>query len=592
MMRFSKRIFAVATALLLGGNAALLAGPLHPLDISSIVNRAFTDEVAGDQQGGWIDQGSNDLRLLPSGAARYGRVPFHILSDEKGTAKACIVLGSEKLSFLDNDARLDLAKGEKEPMLYLFHACAFNNTRHAIAGRMTAEFSDGSSREWRVRVGRDVQPWTNANTVNNASRCWTEYNQNTQVSMFVSKFSLGGKELTALRFKGEEAVWMIAGISLGDDLRISPLRRDFLMKQDYTAPEAFDTQALAALPMDGTPKNIVMIIGDGMGLGSLNLASLHAHGKLYGLAMESLPVSGLCTTYSGNADVTDSAASGTALSSGYKTYNGALGVTMNKEAMRTIAEEARDSGRAVALMTTDSLVGATPAAFVAHVPSRSMAAEIADWYLRSNFDLMIGSSNSKAFLPETAAGIRKDDRNILQELTAKGYQEVKDPATLTAVQGAPVFGFINWPTEKELGAMTAAALPYLASRSDKGFFVMIECSWPDAGGHGNYPDLSVKGVLSTDYAVRAAVDFALERKDTLVLVTADHETGLLYAAANRLNPRRPHVTYQSTGHSQAPVPVFAFGPGAEKFHGVMDNTDIPQLFARFWGLTLRQPVVE
>ncbi|HQL10350.1 MAG TPA: alkaline phosphatase, partial [Lentisphaeria bacterium] len=170
--------------------------------------------------------------------------------------------------------------------------------------------------------------------------------------------------------------------------------------------------------------------------------------------------------------------------------------------------------------------------------------------------------------------------------------EVKEPAALAAVKGAPVHGFVSWPTEKSLGEMTAAALPYLASRSDKGFFIMIECSWPDGGGHGNNPDVSVKGVLSTDYATRAAVDYALAHKDTLVIVTADHETGLIHAAANRVNPRRPHVLYQTTGHSQSPVPVFAFGPGAEHFHGMMDNTDIPKVFARFWQLPLRQAVAE
>ncbi len=590
-MRFSKKMLGAAL-LLVVGTLFLQAGPIRPLDLGSVVNRAFMDQVADDQLGGWTDQGGNDLRVLPAGKGNYGRVPFEILPDQQGAAKACVVLGSKKKPFLENEARLELAKPEKEPALYLFHACAFNDTKNDIAGRLTAEFSDGSAQEWRVRIGRDVQPWTSASNASNAQRCWTEYNNNTQVSLFVSKFPLGGKELKALRFKGEEAVWMIAAASIGDDLRVMPLRQDFQMKNDFTAPAAFDAQALAALPTDGTPKNVVLIIGDGMGLGSLTLASLHAHGAPYKLAMESLPVSGLCTTHSGNADVTDSAASGTALSSGYKTYNGAIGMTMNKEAMRTIAEEARDAGWAVGVMTTDSLTGATPSAFVAHVPSRSMSVEIADWYVRSDFDLMIGSGNSKPFLPEDAGGMRKDARNLLQELATAGYQEVKEPAALAAVKGAPVFGFVGWPTEKNLGEMTAAALPYLASRSDKGFFIMIECSWPDGGGHGNNPDVSVKGVLSTDYATRAAVDYALAHKDTLVIVTADHETGLIHAAANRVNPRRPHVLYQTTGHSQSPVPVFAFGPGAENFHGMMDNTDIPKVFARFWELPLRQAVAE
>lgn len=590
-MRFTLKMLWAAL-LLVVGTLALPAGPIRPLDLSTVANRAFRDATAGDQQGGWIDLGANDLRILEAGPKVIGNVPFVILPDNGGTAKAGIVLGQQKLPFLDAEARLAFATPEKGPYLYLLHACAMNDKNGEIAGRLTAEFADGSKQEWRLRIGRDVQPWTSAQNAANAQRSWTEYNSNTQISLFVSKFPLESKALVALHMQSEEAVWMVVAASVGDDVKIVPLRPEFVMKSDFTAPDAFTPEALAGVPSDGVPKNIIMIIGDGMGQGALNLASLHTHGELGKLAMQSLPVAGLCTTYSGNADVTDSAASATALSSGYKTFNGAIGMTMNKEGRRTIAEQAKEAGWAVGLLTTDSLTGATPSAYVAHVPSRAMSVEIADWYALSRFDLFVGASNAKPFLPESAGGMRKDGRNLVQELTGAGYAQIASAAELASAKNAPVFGFAPFASEMALGEMTAAALPYLAARSNKGFFIMIECSWPDGGGHGNNPDLSAKGALSTDYTVRAAVDYALQNKETLVLVTADHETGLLTATANRQNPKRPHVMYQSTGHSQTAVPVFAFGPGSEHFHGVMDNTDVPKVFARFWNLTLHQPVGE
>lgn len=589
-MNLKKWMFWALTSVLWG--VLVHAGPVSPLDLRGAANRALTDNIANDQQGGWIDEGSNDLHVLEAGRTQIGNVSFEILSDAATAGKSCIVVGSKKLTCLTNETNLELPVPTRGNCLYLLHACTRNEAQNAIAGRLTAEFADGSQREWRMRIGRDVQPWTSANNAANAQRCWSEYNHSTQVSLFVSKFPLDGKELKALRFVGEDAVWMIVAASLGDDVNVIPLRRDFVMKNDFTAPPAFTPDELSTVPADGVPKNIVLIIGDGMGFGSLRLASLHAHGAPDKLAMESLPAVGMCTTSSGNAMVTDSAASGTALSSGYKTDNGALGVTMDKEGRRTIAEEAKASGRAVGLMTTDSMTGATPSAFAAHVPSRSQAVEIADWYRKCGFDLLIGSTNAKPFLPETEGGIRQDNRNLLKELTVAGYAGITDAATLTtAPASVPVFGFVGWPSEKTLGEMTALVLPRLAAQSPHGFFIMIECSWPDGGGHGNNPDTSVKGVLGTDYAVRAAVDYALQAKDTLVVVTADHETGLLHAVANRGNPRRPYLLYQITSHSMSPVPVFAFGPGSEQFNGVMDNTDIPKKFADFWKLELNKPLV-
>lgn len=559
----------------------------RPIELSEAANRSFTNLNTADNKDGWIGEGASDMNVLPAGLVKLGNVDFNILADKETGGKSCIVLGSKKLAFLAKEAVLEFDTPLQGPVLYLLHASAKENARNTLAGTVRITFSDGSKQNKNIRVGRDVQPWTASRGAGNAARCWSEYNGVTQASLFVAKIPLTKKEVKSISFSEGDAVWMIAAASLGPDLHLAPMQPDFVMKGSYSGPAQFSAEELASVSTSGTPKNIVFIIGDGMGLGSLTLGSLHAHGQPYALAMQSLPVSGLCTTHSGSSPVTDSAASGTALSSGYKTRNGTVGMDLARVPRRTIAEQAQAAGKAVGLMTTDAQTGATPSAFVAHVPSRGMAAEIADWYQKNAFDLFIANGNKAPFLPESEKGIRKDGRNLLKELSASGYASISGLDDFRQVTPAkPVYGFMGWPTVELLGEMTELVLPYMEARSPKGFFIMIECSWPDSGGHGNNPDTSARGALSTDYTVRAAVEYALQKKDTLVIVTADHETGLLFAADNLQDKSKPHVVYQTTSHSQSPVPVFAFGPGSEKFHGVLDNVDIPTRFAEFWGLKL------
>ncbi len=364
----------------------------------------------------------------------------------------------------------------------------------------------------------------------------------------------------------------------------------FALKQDCPAPETVDAAALRSAPRNGVPRNIIYIIGDGMGQGAIRYAGTYAHGKPQTLVMEQFPVTGMAITVSADNAVTDSAASGTALSSGYKTNNRMLGMTPQKIAVRSIAEEARDSGRAVGIMTSDKLTGATPGAFMAHVLHRSQAADIAEAALNSRYDLLIGDGIAD-FLPEKMEGARKDNRDLIAEFTAKGYAKIDGVDAFQRAPKQPVFGFIrNWTEDVTLLSRLAAEAFRRLAEKPEGFFIMIEGCQSDFGGHGNNPDLSIRGTLMVDFTVKAALDFAAARKDTLIVITADHETGGLYTMANTENPRRPHVYYTSKNHTGVPVNIYAYGPGAENFAGVLDNTEIPTRMASLWKLPLLRPV--
>lgn len=364
------------------------------------------------------------------------------------------------------------------------------------------------------------------------------------------------------------------------------------IKGNYPAPAQVDAAKLAAVPRTGTPRNIIFIIGDGMGQGVLTLASLYAHGAPGKMVLDQFPVTGLARTASANNKITDSAASGTALSSGYKTNNGMIGKTPDKKSRKSFAALALESGRTIGIMTTDALTGATPAAFLANADHRSMAEKIAADTVAGKSMILIGSA-PKPFLPKKDGGSRTDERNLISELKNAGYQEVLTPEALKrAPVGKPVYGFIkNWDETTLLSRFAAAAFEKL-NANPKGFFVMVEGHYPDKGGHANDPEKSVNGALMNDFLAKAALDFALKHPDTLIVVTADHETGGVCAMPNKANPRKPFIHYMSKGHTGVPVGVYAFGPGADRFNAVIENTDIPKTFAEFWKIKLDLPEKE
>ena len=326
---------------------------------------------------------------------------------------------------------------------------------------------------------------------------------------------------------------------------------------------------------DGKAKNIVLLIGDGMGLGQIS-ASLFQHGKP--LQLEQFPVVGFQKTFSKDNLVTDSAASATAMATGQKTINSAIGVDENEEPLTTILEEAETNGLATGLIATSSIVHATPASFIAHQKSRILYEQIASDFLNTDIDLFIGGGKQYFSRRKT------DERDLVKELKAKNYliydyfyheiQQVKPDLHKNLVY----FAADNQPLPASQGReylpyASEMALKFLKEKSEKGFFVMIESSQIDWSGHANQGFALMSEMKDFNKAIEKVLDFAKKDKETLVIVTADHETG-----GFAINPgskmKRLEMVFTTNGHTATMVPVFAYGPQAELFGGVYDNTAI------------------
>ena len=323
------------------------------------------------------------------------------------------------------------------------------------------------------------------------------------------------------------------------------------------------------------PKNIIFLIGDGMGLSQIS-------GGMYlnknRTALEDFPYVGLHKSYSADNLVTDSAAGATAFSAGVKTYNGAIGVDINKKPVKTILEEAEEKGLKTGLVASSSIVHATPASFFAHNESRKNYEEIAIDFLNTEVDIFIGGG--KAYFDR-----REDGRNLYEELAAKGYI-ISDYFTksLSEVKFDPnkKHGFLTADTEPlsyEQGRdylIEAAqkSITYLDKASQgKGFFLMIEGAQIDWGGHANDANYVLSEFKEFDQVIQKALAFAKKDGNTLVIVTADHETG-----GFAINPQSTmdslNISFTTGGHTATMIPVFAYGPGARMFTGMYENTAI------------------
>lgn len=318
------------------------------------------------------------------------------------------------------------------------------------------------------------------------------------------------------------------------------------------------------------PKNIILLIGDGMGVSQVYAAVTANHGTLN---ITQAPITGFSQTQSADNYVTDSAAGGTALATGTRTYNGAIGLDTDTLPIPTILEISEANGYATGLVSTSAITHATPASFIAHQPDRSMYEEIANDFLNVDIDLFIGGGRNH-FMN------RKDGRNILNELEEKGYQvfnsleEAKDVnsgklAILTADNHNDVY-----PARGEMLPMATEKAIEILKKSKKGFFLMVEGSMIDWGGHDNSTSYVVQETLDFDRAVGKALEFASSNKETLVIITADHETGGMALEGGAIKEGKVVGDFTTGDHSAVMVPVFAYGAGAEKFTGVYKNTDV------------------
>lgn len=361
-----------------------------------------------------------------------------------------------------------------------------------------------------------------------------------------------------------------------------------------TLPDDGKSLAFYTAPLDngkltnaaGTEvRNVIVCIGDGMGFEHVALSRLTAGApKLW---METLPVAGEMTTRSANKKITDSAASGTALACGVKTNNGMIGMTPDKTQYSTILELLAQKGWKTGLVATSQITHATPASYAAHVVSRGNQKGIAPQMLANRVDVMFGGGQ-KYWLPKSAGGIRDDKQDVLAQARRAGYQVIATRDELAALTKTPALGLFGKDglttaaPEPTLAEMSGMAINLLSRKNKQGFFLMIEGSQIDWAAHANDADRVIRQTLLFDMAVREAIEFARRDGHTLVIVTADHETGGLTVKSD--NAGGIKAKWSSGGHTEANVPVYAFGPGAEKFAGRIDNTDLPKRIAELTGV--------
>jgi len=377
-------------------------------------------------------------------------------------------------------------------------------------------------------------------------------------------------------------------------------------QEDHASPTISVTETVSDLPVD-TPvvelgvKSVILMIGDGMGAEHRQAAQLANVGITGHLAMDTLPVQGELMTSSADRTITDSAASATAMATGYKTNNKVIGLDANLNLIPSILEEAQVLGKSVGLITTTHLAHATPAGFASHVESRYAYEDIAEQLSDAGVNVLLGGGERFFQPPEeegcfSGPGVRTDGRDLIQEMIDGGYTLVCDGASLADIDLAStryLLGFfgdaaLSDPYSPTLAEMTAVAIAILAQDPD-GFFLMVEEGQIDWAGHDNNAEKVIADTLALDEAVEVAKEYIEGAGDSLLIVTADHETGGMsvgLSPSGKSDEEGPfailgggtfYVNWATGGHTAANVPFTASGPMADQLAGVHENTYLHEL---------------
>ena len=334
--------------------------------------------------------------------------------------------------------------------------------------------------------------------------------------------------------------------------------------------------------------NVIYMIGDGMSLPEI-YATMLATGD--DLAFSQFPYSGIVKTKSASNDITDSAAAGTALACGGKTRNGMIGVTPDSIPMRSVLEVLADNGKTTGIVVTCYATHATPAAFYAKVPSRKQYEDIAEQMMNcDNLNVMIGGGRWHF-------NQRKDGRDLLEEMTQKGWKVYDTLADIdvTNKKYAVLVEEEHLPAISERGDFlprgVKTALETLDD-SENGFFLMVEGSQIDFACHANDSANMVDEVKDFSDAIQVALDYTKTHENTLLVVTADHETGGLTLRDPKGHYGNPGTAFSTHSHTCLPVMVFAYGPGAEQFTGWMENSDLKGKILNACGIVDNDTIAE
>lgn len=328
-------------------------------------------------------------------------------------------------------------------------------------------------------------------------------------------------------------------------------------------------------------KNIILFIGDGMAVQHVQAGMTVSKQTLN---IERFPYSGLSKTHSANRYITDSGAAGTAIACGVKTNNGMIGVRPDSTPVSSITKIAKRNGLAAGVVSTSAITHATPASFVAHNSGRGNIEEIAADFLNGTIDVFIGGG-------EDHFRKRKDGADLTLKLKEQGFDVVYTPEDMNKSVSPKLAALLakeHMPPATEgrqglLAEMTRKAIETLG-KNKKGFVLMVEASQIDWAGHENNLAYLVAEMIDLDQAVGVALDFAEKDGNTLVVVTSDHETGGLVLSGGDIATNNVEAIFAVTGHSAVMVPIFSYGPGAEKFSGIHDNTFFFGEFIKLLGL--------
>lgn len=396
---------------------------------------------------------------------------------------------------------------------------------------------------------------------------WSGYQYSRGVRLGLYSVGPMGQERTPLSFEGES--WRVPPAGSGAAVASSP--------------EGEAGRGAAAPPV----RNVILIVGDGMGFNQIAAARAELVGPNGRLFMETLPVATWVTTHTANDLYTDSASSASALATGFKTAEKMVSQSLDGTPRRTLAQALLAAGGRVGLVTSTVIVDATPAAFLAHAADRYDWPTIAEQMAASGAELLV----SESYEPKSEKW-KEIVAQVLEAFVEAGFEHVTSWEALQAAATEPGGRTLALLPQESIARERSPSLAQIAELAlhrlgggDEGFFLLVEDEETDSGGHDNDLDRVVAAVADLDEVTRRAVEFARADGETLVLVTADHETGglLVYEGAAGETMR---YRYSSDQHTNGPVPLLAYGPGAERFSGVLDNTDVARLVSALTGWRL------
>lgn len=347
--------------------------------------------------------------------------------------------------------------------------------------------------------------------------------------------------------------------------------------QTYRSSGAYEPVvcSLPRVAVGQTPKNVILMIGDGMSLQHVGAAWVANHGHLN---LDACPYIGLSRTYCQDTLITDSGAGGTALATGQKTRKAHVGTNSEGKAIPSLITYAQEAGMRTGISVVCRLCDATPADFCCHTDNRNLYDTINAGYLYSGVDFIAGGGHY--FWTH-----RADGRNIEQEMQEQGYRLVHTPEELFSLEQLPVLAmladseYVASPMRGDLFPRQTMHAVRMLDNSE-GFFLMVEGSCIDDYSHANDLPTAIEEVLDFDRTVGEVLRWAAEDGETLVVITADHETGGLTLLGGAIERGEITCQFANGSHSGVMVPIYAYGPGAERFTGILENSELGQRLIR------------